>query len=111
MMNKEQKKKYIENMTTQFDKTEAVIVTHYQGLTVTQLDDLRNKYLPKKRSDPDNNKQILIEYLNVIGWNIPPDNIIYNYKGDKYITSLIKIKEIQIAKEAYDKLNINNSYF
>ena len=30
-------------MTSQFDKTEAVIVTHYQGLTVTQLDDLRKK--------------------------------------------------------------------
>ena len=38
MMNKEQKKQYINDMTTQFDKTEAVIVTHYQGLTVTQLD-------------------------------------------------------------------------
>ena len=28
-------------MTTQFDKSEAVIVTHYQGLTVNQLDELR----------------------------------------------------------------------
>ena len=43
MMNKEQKKQYIANMTSQFDKTEAVIVTHYQGLTVTQLDNLRKK--------------------------------------------------------------------
>ena len=43
MMNKEQKKQYISDMTTQFDKTEAIIVTHYQGLTVTQLDDLRKK--------------------------------------------------------------------
>ncbi len=43
MMNKEQKKQYINEMTTQFDKTEAVIVTHYQGLTVNQLDDLRKK--------------------------------------------------------------------
>ena len=34
------KKVYIDEMTTQFEKTEAVIVTHYQGLTVTQLDDL-----------------------------------------------------------------------
>ena len=40
MMNKSQKKQYIENMTSQFEKTEAVIVTHYQGLTVSQLDDL-----------------------------------------------------------------------
>ena len=43
MMNKEQKKVYIEDMTSQFDNTEAIIVTHYQGLTVTQLDDLRKK--------------------------------------------------------------------
>ena len=43
MMNKEQKKQYIDDMTSQFDKSEAVIVTHYQGLTVTQLDDLRKK--------------------------------------------------------------------
>ena len=43
MMNKSQKKQYIENMTSQFEKTEAVIVTHYQGLTVSQLDDLRKK--------------------------------------------------------------------
>ena len=43
MMNKEQKKNYIDQMTTQFDKSEAVIVTHYQGLTVTQLDDLRKR--------------------------------------------------------------------
>jgi len=43
MMNKEQKKNYIEEMTTQLDKSEAVIVTHYQGLTVSQLDNLRKK--------------------------------------------------------------------
>ena len=30
-------------MTTQFDKYESVIVTHYQGLTVSQLDDLRKR--------------------------------------------------------------------
>ena len=43
MMNKDQKKQYIDEMTAQFDKSEAVIVTHYQGLTVSQLDDLRKK--------------------------------------------------------------------
>ena len=43
MMNKEKKQSYISEMTTQFDKSEAVIVTHYQGLTVNQLDDLRAK--------------------------------------------------------------------
>ena len=42
-MNKEKKQEYIKEMTTQFDKSEAVIVTHYQGLTVNQLDDLRKK--------------------------------------------------------------------
>ena len=43
MMNRNQKKKYIEEMTTQFDKSEAVIVAHYQGLNVNQLDDLRKQ--------------------------------------------------------------------
>tara|TARA_B100000963_G_C22561750_1_gene641705 strand:+ start:788 stop:1297 length:510 start_codon:yes stop_codon:yes gene_type:complete len=43
MMNKAKKQEYIENMTNQFDKSEAVIVTHYQGLTMQQLDDLRNR--------------------------------------------------------------------
>ena len=39
MMNREKKQNYISEMTTQFDKSEAVIVAHYQGLTVKQLDD------------------------------------------------------------------------
>ncbi len=43
MMNKEQKKQYISDMTNQFEQSEAVIVTHYQGLTMNQLDDLRSK--------------------------------------------------------------------
>ena len=43
MMNKEQKKQYIEDMSTQFDNSEAVIVTHYQGLNVNQLDNLRKQ--------------------------------------------------------------------
>ena len=42
-MNKEKKQSYISEMTTQFDKSEAVIVAHYQGLTVKQLDDLRSQ--------------------------------------------------------------------
>ena len=41
MMTKEKKQVYIKEMTTQFDKSEAVIVAHYQGLTVKQLDELR----------------------------------------------------------------------
>ena len=43
MMNKQKKQEYIKEMTNQFDKSESVIVTHYQGLTVSQLDDLRDK--------------------------------------------------------------------
>ena len=42
-MNKEKKQSYIKEMTTHFDKSEAVIVAHYQGLTVNQLDQLRAK--------------------------------------------------------------------
>ena len=40
-MNKDQKKSYIAEMTAQFENSEAVVVTHYQGLTVKQLDELR----------------------------------------------------------------------
>ena len=43
MMNKEQKKNYIADMTAKFENSEAVLVTHYQGLTVTQLDELRKQ--------------------------------------------------------------------
>ena len=43
MINKEQKRNYISEMTAQFDKSEAVLVTHYQGLNVKQLDDLRKQ--------------------------------------------------------------------
>ncbi|MDA9643509.1 50S ribosomal protein L10 [Candidatus Pelagibacter sp.] len=40
-MNKDQKKNYISEMETKFQNNEAVLVTHYQGLTMTQLDALR----------------------------------------------------------------------
>ena len=42
-MNKEQKKNYITEMANQFEKSKAVMVTHYQGLTMPQLDELRSK--------------------------------------------------------------------
>ena len=42
-MDKEKKQSYISEMTTQFDKSGSVIVAHYQGLTVNQLDELRAK--------------------------------------------------------------------
>ena len=43
MMNKEQKQNYITEMTANFENSEAVLVTHYQGLTVKQLDELRKE--------------------------------------------------------------------
>ena len=43
MMNKEQKQIYIKEMTSQFENSKAVLVTHYQGLTVKQLDELRKR--------------------------------------------------------------------
>ena len=42
-MNKEQKRIYISEMAEQFEKSKAVMVTHYQGLTMPQLDELRSK--------------------------------------------------------------------
>ncbi|MDA8825402.1 50S ribosomal protein L10 [Candidatus Pelagibacter bacterium] len=42
-MNKEKKKNYISEMETQFQNNEAVMVTHYQGLTMSQLDELRGQ--------------------------------------------------------------------
>ena len=42
-MNKDQKKNYIEKMTSDIDKSQAVIVTHYQGLNMPQLDQLRKQ--------------------------------------------------------------------
>ena len=43
MMDKVQKENYIKEMTAQFENSEAVLVTHYQGLSVKQLDDLRKQ--------------------------------------------------------------------
>ena len=40
-MNKNKKKIYIEEMKNFFSKTSTVLVTHYQGLTVKQIDELR----------------------------------------------------------------------
>ena len=43
MLTKVQKKNYIAEMSAQFENSKAVMVTHYQGLTMTQLDELRAK--------------------------------------------------------------------
>jgi large subunit ribosomal protein L10 len=42
-MNKEQKTSYINEMETKFQNNKAVLVTHYQGLSMTQLDELRSQ--------------------------------------------------------------------
>ena len=42
-MSKEQKKNYITEMTSNFENSKAIMVTHYQGLTMPQLDELRSK--------------------------------------------------------------------
>ena len=41
MMRKSKKKTYIEEMKKFFTKTSSIFVTHYQGLTVKQIDELR----------------------------------------------------------------------
>ena len=43
MMNKNKKKNYIEEMKAFFNKTSSVFVTHYQGLTVKEIDRLRSE--------------------------------------------------------------------
>jgi len=43
MMNKEKKKTYIEEMKKFFKNTSSVFVTHYQGLTVKQIDELKSE--------------------------------------------------------------------
>ena len=41
MMNKDKKSNYIKEMKNFFNETNSVLVTHYQGLTVKQIDELR----------------------------------------------------------------------
>jgi len=43
MINKEKKKAYIEEMKNFFKKTNSVFITHYQGLNVKQIDELRSE--------------------------------------------------------------------
>ena len=43
MMNKAKKKIYVEEMKNFFGKTNSIFVTHYQGLTVKQIDELRSE--------------------------------------------------------------------
>jgi large subunit ribosomal protein L10 len=43
MMNKTKKKAYVEEMKSFFTKTSSIFVTHYQGLTVKQIDNLKSE--------------------------------------------------------------------
>ena len=43
MMNKDKKKNYIEDMKNFFKKTSSIFITHYQGLSVKQIDELRSE--------------------------------------------------------------------
>ena len=43
MMNKNKKKTYIEEMKGFFKKNSSVFITHYQGLSVKQIDELRSE--------------------------------------------------------------------
>ena len=43
MMNKEKKKNYIKEMKDFFQKTNSVFVTHYQGLSVKQIEELKSE--------------------------------------------------------------------
>ena len=43
MMDKEKKKIYIEEMKNFFNSTSSILVTHYQGLTVKQIDNLKSE--------------------------------------------------------------------
>jgi large subunit ribosomal protein L10 len=47
MMNKESKKNYIEEMKKNFSSNEAIMIAQYQGLNVTELDDLRKQLREK----------------------------------------------------------------
>jgi len=43
MMNKERKKTYIKEMKGFFSKNESVFITHYQGMTVKQIDEMKSE--------------------------------------------------------------------
>ena len=43
MMTKEQKKNYVEEMKKVFSSNEAVMIAHYQGLNVNELDKIRDE--------------------------------------------------------------------
>ena len=42
-MNREQKSNYVSSLKESLNNNEAMMIYHYQGLNVNQLDDLRNQ--------------------------------------------------------------------
>tara|TARA_B110000259_G_scaffold95135_1_gene110116 strand:- start:176 stop:487 length:312 start_codon:yes stop_codon:yes gene_type:complete len=48
MMNKDTKKNYIEEMKKVFSSNESVMIAHYQGLNVVELDSLRKELRENK---------------------------------------------------------------
>jgi len=42
-MNKERKKTYIEEMKSFFTKKESIFITHYQGMTVKQIEEMKSE--------------------------------------------------------------------
>ena len=47
MMNKEAKKTYVDQMKKSFSSNESVMIAQYQGLNVTELDELRKELREK----------------------------------------------------------------
>ena len=47
MINKEPKKNYVEEMKKNFTANESVMIAQYQGLNVTELDELRKELRDK----------------------------------------------------------------
>ena len=43
MMSKEQKKSYVEEMKKFFSSNEAIMIAHYKGLNVKELDKIRSE--------------------------------------------------------------------
>ena len=69
MMDKQKKKNYIEEMKDFFKKSGSVLITHYQGLSVKQIDELRAAFLVE--TDPAT-QQSLYDDMNRTFYENPP---------------------------------------
>ena len=73
MMNKDKKKIYIKEMKDFFTKTGSVFVTHYQGLTVKQIDELRSEMrkhgiffkITKKKYEMINFPRLMVTFWSI----------------------------------------------